>query len=227
MSEQQKPMPEMPDWMKDAGDLTKLNPELRACVFEGEFGPMIKHPLVIQIGVILPQQANDQLKHKRERIGNLVKEGKFTEAIWYFERPYRMTTVSHWFKTKQLDRDGLRRLLPGVWRDTEFPHQFGRTPAYLFRSATPPTLIDEAEGGFPWLPGETLEVFRGGTGRGISWTLDRKKAEWFAKRFLTDGKTKPVWRATVNANDVWAYFAGRGESEVVVDPRWLRDKASV
>ena len=53
---------------------------------------------------------------------------------------------------------------------------------------------------------------------GISWTLDREKAEWFATRFTEDGV---VYSAKVKSNDILYYISDRGEKEVIVDPKKL------
>lgn len=71
------------------------------------------------------------------------------------------------------------------------------------------------------LPDEIM-IYRGISKRGsikaLSWTLDMHKAEWFSQRF---GKKSRVYRAKIRREDVLAYFAGRGEYEVVVDYRKL------
>jgi hypothetical protein len=48
----------------------------------------------------------------------------------------------------------------------------------------------------------------------LSWTTDKEKAEWFARRFAI--ATQPLLvRGTVAKKDVMAVFLGREESEVV------------
>ena len=56
--------------------------------------------------------------------------------------------------------------------------------------------------------------------KAMSWTLDYDKAEWFANRFGTDGY---ILEATINKNDIVAFFDVRGESEVVVDYNKLKN----
>ena len=55
--------------------------------------------------------------------------------------------------------------------------------------------------------------------KGWSWTTDPDKAEWFARRFAVRGKECFVAEGTVSKQYVIAYFTGRNESEIVVDPR--------
>lgn len=53
-----------------------------------------------------------------------------------------------------------------------------------------------------------------------SWTLDQKTAEWFAHRFDEDGT---VYEAQIPKQHILALFNGRGESEVIVEPKFLTD----
>ena len=47
---------------------------------------------------------------------------------------------------------------------------------------------------------------------GLSWSLDKSKAEFFANRF---GKKGIILERTVSKNDIVAVLTGRGESEVI------------
>jgi hypothetical protein len=77
---------------------------------------------------------------------------------------------------------------------------------------------------FAALP-NTFPIFRGqshtrrGITKGLSWTADQAKAEWFARRYLTKGF---IASGLVCKCDVFAYFTGRKESEVVVQPSEIR-----
>jgi hypothetical protein len=69
-----------------------------------------------------------------------------------------------------------------------------------------------------------LAVYRGlhtkrGTLRGLSWTLDCERAEWFANRWA---KRRPyLVQAEVCKSDVRAHFLARGEAEIIVLPNRL------
>src|SRR5258705_147764 len=56
--------------------------------------------------------------------------------------------------------------------------------------------------------------FNGGHGEGMSWTLDRDKAIWFAKRFRS---APALATALAIRGDVHAFFSGRNEFEIVID----------
>ena len=75
------------------------------------------------------------------------------------------------------------------------------------------------------LPDE-IEIYRGVTEKNkdnilaMSWTMKQETAEWFANRFKGKGK---VYRAKIRKEDILAVFLGRNESEVIVDPKNLKE----
>jgi len=50
--------------------------------------------------------------------------------------------------------------------------------------------------------------------------MDRNTAEWFANRF---GENGTVYEAQIQKQHIYAYFSGRNESEVIVDPKYLME----
>jgi len=83
--------------------------------------------------------------------------------------------------------------------------------------------------GDPLPTGEVLRVYRGIAGdgalrrpRGISWTLDRERAAWFATR-IPSLPQPAVLEAKIAREHVYYYTDGRKESEVVLNPRRLRE----
>ncbi len=70
-----------------------------------------------------------------------------------------------------------------------------------------------------------MRVYRGSTWgrrRGMSWTEDRERAEWFADRWNARRTgTALVFKIMVEPEAVLALLADRDEAEVVVDPAML------
>jgi hypothetical protein len=56
--------------------------------------------------------------------------------------------------------------------------------------------------------------------RGLSWTLDKNKAVWFAHRF---NQKNQVLRAKIRKEHIFMYTNCRGESEVVVNSKFLKE----
>lgn len=74
--------------------------------------------------------------------------------------------------------------------------------------------------------GNTVSIYRGvkvNNYRGLSWTVDKNVAEWFAKRFGRDGDKCYVFTGTINKKDIIALFSSRNEKEVVCDYRKIKN----
>ena len=80
---------------------------------------------------------------------------------------------------------------------------------------------------------DTVTVYRGcpvNKTNGLSWTLSRETAIWFANRFNFKKKEKPfdqdccLIEGTVMKKHILAYLDGRNESEIVCDSRYVRGK---
>lgn len=70
----------------------------------------------------------------------------------------------------------------------------------------------------------TITLYRGCTPdyrAGMSWTTDRKRAEWFANRLAVAVGEGTVYQLEAPAEWVLARFDGRGEAEYVLDPEML------
>lgn len=134
----------------------------------------------------------------------------------------------------QLSDEQLREILTDEWTRCEAHRPYRREMVELFKRVG---RINDPEELPRKLRGKTCTIFRGNLGEeepdGISWTLKRKTAEWFASygmslrgQFLglyrEDG-IPTVWSAQVDVADILAYFNTRQEEEVVVDPATLRN----
>jgi hypothetical protein len=60
---------------------------------------------------------------------------------------------------------------------------------------------------------------------GISWTLDRERAEWFARRFSNEHWPGVVITGQVKRERIIALINDRQEREVVVFPRYVYNRA--
>lgn len=125
-----------------------------------------------------------------------------------------------------LSRKDFSTLLADAWVTSENPNQdvnvSVRTAASWFRQADKRFLM-EADEFDVWqkLP-DTFQIYRGvavgRNPRGLSWTQNIKTAEWFAHRFDTETAQGYIQTATIERKRALAYFNGRGEDELVVDP---------
>lgn len=186
-----------------------------------QLGRIIRHPLIVDV-FPMAEIVNLQYEHKLAYYRGKVDAEDWSGALALIERPYRMSTLYDWYYGGQVNDAELCDLLPWVWRDSEGSSYVAAEMLELLELTG---FLTDAER----LPVELtvptdgrVEVWRGATyafRRGISWTLDRERAAWFARRF-NEGAV--VWRATVRREAILAYFNGRSEHEVIVDPARLR-----
>lgn len=121
---------------------------------------------------------------------------------------------------RKLDDETYWRLLGKLWVEQKITHGLQSTYATLFRSRRPGRehLMSLAEREtFGLLPDE-FTVFRGyamGDGLGMSWTLDRRVANWFAHREWLFTQVAPkTLIGSVKRKNAWAFF--HGEKEILV-----------
>jgi hypothetical protein len=73
-------------------------------------------------------------------------------------------------------------------------------------------------------PPDQITLWRGGVREtGMSWTVDRRTAEWFQHRFVPDKPPGKLWTVTVGADRLLANFNLHrpAENEYVIDPTGL------
>lgn len=127
-----------------------------------------------------------------------------------------------------LSEKDLGQMLSSAWILNEMPNQDPNISkgelVNLFHSVSPEYLMDEEEQQQYQELEDPVTIYRGVTSynakniRALSWTLDRKTAEWFAHRFGEEGT---VYEAQIQKSHILAFFGGRNESEVIVDPKHL------
>jgi hypothetical protein len=97
-----------------------LDPELQPWVEDGPIGPMLKHPLVYQIGII-NGWANRSLRYKQEALTRATEERDWHTVVFLHERPWRADAL---YKLVQVYGDALPdqtywELVGSVWTDSE------------------------------------------------------------------------------------------------------------
>ena len=73
---------------------------------------------------------------------------------------------------------------------------------------------------------DTVEIYRGSrvnNYNGMSWTIDKNIAIWFAKRFSGGKGTGFVFAGTINKKYILEVFNNRNEKEVVCDYRKIKN----
>ena len=183
---------------------------------EGALGPQLRHPLVYQVPFFTNGMANTYYKQKVKAIEDALAKKNYSKVVYLHERPYRIQAFLDVMESME-DAD-YWKLLSSIWTDTENSWQNFEMWNALLRSQRPErhNLMDEEElNHLASLPDEVV-VYRGcieGVNEnGLSWTLDKTKAEFFANRFSKNGI---VLEKTINKDEIVAVFLGRNESEVI------------
>ena len=160
--------------------------------------------------------------------GTIEKAKHPYEIYMMTNKPYGLTFLK--FAEPYLSKEDFSKILGDAWVRSENPNDdpnfTKRDLIAMFKRADKQALMAE-EDYKRWQDLEkSITVYRGVTPhnekniRALSWTLDAEKAEWFAMRFGENGK---VYQAEIDKKDVYAYFGGRGESEVIVEPKGLQN----
>ena len=215
------------DFTSDNSDV-KLIKELEDSIVNSddmEFGPMVDHPLVRHLAYHPAQNLylNKLFKSKQEDLKGSIRNKKWENVLMIHERPWRawafiqfspyMKPVEYW--------ENLAR----VWIATEFPHHHKDMWLEVFDANIKQKrklMTSKERQVLQELP-STVTIYRGyndkieNTLMGISWTLSEEKATWFANRFAA-GEEPRVAEGLCEKSSILAYFEGRDEKEVVVNP---------
>jgi hypothetical protein len=184
-----------------------------------------KFQTISDIGVI------SEAEFRRATISRLEiisQHSKDIQGVFCFiHKPYLIPLLS--LVTPYLTSFEYNKILRDSWTRTEFPnHNNLKQLVCLFQKSKPKSLMTAEERLFlSKLPAELI-IYRGlqkeAKKRGLSWTLNKEKGIWFAKRFNNHGK---LLRAKIKKEFVFAYFNNRAEDEVVVNPFKLREITEV
>lgn len=206
-------------------DVDTLHPDLRSHIRMLSFGLMIKHPLcgMSVYAPVFNAQANAVYKHTRKVVAQALAEKNWNEYVFRHERAWRFDafqTIAHRLApTKFWD------LLRSVWIDSDNIYESSDMWMMYWSSGQPHRYkamsLDERKK-LASLP-EVFTIYRGTdrrkAGRGLSWTLDIKRAKWFANRRSFGSNHRPyLSTATVRRDKVLAYFTSRSENEIVILP---------
>ncbi len=204
--------------------------------FDDELGIYVTHPYFktvidgLQIGnkveLIDLRKPEDLRKKRMWMIEKINTATSYSQLLSLF----RLNFLPAFFKLTHLclNADDYSESLARIWTTVEHPNlDINVRPKEFikyFCSACKEKLMDEAEyQAYMKLP-DKITVYRGindyGSVDGLSWTVDIKKAIWFATRMENNPR---LFKGVIAKEYVFAYFLGRGESELVVDYTKLSD----
>lgn len=226
--------------MKKETDLTEikniLKDFLHIPVEETEYSPIVvQHPIFESgISYVNNKMTDIMTPEGFAAVAKQVEEDidKINDAfgcVNILRQSYYLTFLK--FAKESLSLSDFSMLLGKFWTEEENPNGDVNVPVSLsarwFKSADKRVLMyDDEYKTYKDLP-EAFTAYRGVTpGRnpdGMSWTRDLSKADWFSRRF-GDGY---VLEGIANKKDVLAFFSRRGEEEVVIEAKKVKNKKEI
>jgi hypothetical protein len=193
---------------------------------------MIHHRLIIMDAFHGAEEINAAYLRTKVRAERFLRTRRWSSYLWLVQRPYRLEAFCE-IQERLADKT-YWSLLGEMWIDTEAPGRLRGRWLTLLRSQRPhrERMMDPTERrALRAMPAE-LHIFRGYdrplAKRGISWTLSQEKATWFASRFKScTNDRRQVVKGTCKKRDVIAYFQGRNEEEILIDPAHVRNMLRV
>jgi len=201
-------------------------------------GKVLQHPLVYGLPYFEQsnRQYNLQFRHKNQAINKAQDTRAWNTYVALHERAYRLDAVQA--ISCMLEDEEYWPLIGWVWTDSENIWQHFDIWYELWSSnsqgregiidaknlaATRTGVMDADDlAAYKALPDGELTVYRGFSHdsglEGLSWTLVKAKAQWFARRFALEGKRPQLAIGKVSKEYVLAHFTGRDEKEIVVLP---------
>lgn len=194
----------------------ELHPDLQPYLEDGAIGLQLRHPLVYLVPLWGNGHANALYEHKVKGVKDALANNKYSSYIFLHERPYRLDAFT--LIQSKLSDTQYWSLLSDIWTDTENQWQGLKKWKQLLSSKRPYRhyMMSEEEDNTLRALAEEVTIYRGcqkGINEGgLSWTLDKSKAKFFANRF---GKKGIILEKKISKKDIVAVFMGRGESEVI------------
>ena len=171
-----------------------------------------------------------KINYKQELLNEAINQENWDAVYMLLSKPYRLSWLEENYDLIT-DEKAYYEFLKDAYVDSEFPmsgfYEYEDLLKLFWHKNYPKLMMDKDELAFyNQLPNE-LTIWRGirvedeldEENIGFSFTLDKEKAEWFAKRFSQDGRGTPMLiEAKVKKDKILSVFLNRGEEEVLVSP---------
>lgn len=137
------------------------------------------------------------------------------DTLYYLDALHKKNIVSE---------QEIADVLYARWTQLEMFYDMGMSTIKLLKFMQ---IADKSSGqlNIKYMP-KTIKIYRGvhvEDYQGLSWTRNKKVAEWFAKRYLSNGDSGYVFSGELTREDIIAKFNNRKESEVICDWRKVKN----
>lgn len=213
---------------------------LNVSILETDYSPMIvSHPFT-KCGIVTMLDGDDfcqaditndknALAKWKSFLSQQIDESRDVYQIYYLlNDSYRLMFLND--ISKSLSIEDFSSILGDAWVSSESANQDANVTKKellnLFKKADKSTLMSESElETFNDLE-DTIVIYRGvgaknkNNIKALSWTTSFGRAKWFAERW---GDKGTVYAATIDKENILAFFDRKNEDEVIVDFNQLQD----
>jgi hypothetical protein len=211
-------------------ELEPLCEELRPYVRRDRW---IHHPLIIEMPPWRSQtrEINQRLADKKKAVAESWEQKNYLTYLMLHQRPYRFGALEEILaQGGPLTDSEIAQLVTEIWIDSENIHQNRAGWRRVWQSLRDPKLTMDADdtAALAAQP-DPLTVFRGVQSArhdklSLSWTTDRERAVWFARRFPREMESPLLINGQIAKKNIFAYFVRRKESEVVALPKFVKGR---
>ena len=177
----------------------------------------------------------DSFKQWLKETERIIQTRSTVDAVFMMIRTaYKLTFFK--YVNEYLNEKDFARMLRNTWIDVEFTSDNTNTSfkerLSWFQKANSQYLMCEKD--FKRWKGlkEVTTIYRGCRNQekelGMSWTLDKEKAEWFATRLANEDDIPVIYTYDIDKKYIFAYFSERDEAEIIINPiKILRENLKI
>ena len=178
----------------------------------------------------------ETIKKKQKIFKEYLDKKDYEGVLFLIEKPYRLDWLNENIELFEDNPKQFYELLKDAYVDTEFPLSGldkDEIQNLFYYYGNPLLMMDKDEKKFYKKLPKELIIYRGikikqnekvnKDNIGFSFSLDKDRAEWFAKRLLLANDTAYLITAKIEKEKILSVFLNRGEEEVLVDPDFLYD----
>lgn len=216
----------------------ELDEDLVPYVTQGRLGMAIFHPYVHDpfYTPLKNKMTNKMFRQKKEAVERAIAEGNWRSYVIMHERPYRLEALEAILYEHEIDDPTIIwPLVASIWTDSENICQ--NLDQWLdvwdqsLANRHELVMTDDERAALIALSDEIV-IYRGVSHPdavgGLSWTMDRTKAEWFAHRASRLQGGKPLLATgKILKSSALAHFLGRGETEIVCLPEDVMEVTTI
>ena len=213
----------------------ELRPDLAKYLIKTDHdGVHFHHPLYISnfYNPVLNKIINRSITVKEKAVEEYRAERRWSSILGLHERPYRMQALKS--LQDQMTDEEFWDEVSWLWTDSENIWENMKDWRRVWRSKRPGrerVMDDDERAKLESLP-DMIDIYRGSflypwvASQGLSWTLDRDRAIWFAYRLKPEHAIPWLLTGKVRKRSVLAYLDRRSENEIVVLPERIKEMDS-